>query len=68
MHAKSIFAPHGASPNISLPVARLWLRTTPTSRDVELAADLEQAHGNSPRAEILSWRAHDLRLGLEAAR
>ena len=39
-----------------------------TPRQLEHAADLEQAHGNAQRAELLSWQAHAIRSGAEASR
>lgn len=32
-----------------------------TARELEMAADIELAQGNSRRADLLSWRAHMIR-------
>ena len=46
---------------------RRWSQPPMTPRQLEHAADLEQAHGNAARASLLSWRAHELRVGAEVA-
>ena len=43
--------------------SRRWSQLPLTPRQLEHAADLEQAHGNARRAELLSWRAHQIRVG-----
>lgn len=40
---------------------RRWTEKPTTSREMQHLADLEAAHGNARRAELLSWRAHMLR-------
>lgn len=47
---------------------RLWSERPFTARELELAADVAQAHGNNVRASLLSWRAHQLRVEREARR
>ncbi len=41
---------------------RRWTEPPMTAREMEHAADLELAHGNARRADMLSWRAHCLRI------
>ena len=40
---------------------RRWSQPPITPRQLELVADIEMAHGNARRAEMLSWRAHQMR-------
>ena len=47
---------------------RRWSQIAMTPRQLEHAADLEQAHGDARRAELLSWHAHEIRCSAEAAR
>ncbi len=37
-----------------------------TPRELQLAADVEMARGNRQRAELLSWRAHQVRCEVSA--
>ena len=57
-----------ADPDLNPHFRRRWSQLPMTPRELEHAADLEQAHGNAARAALLSWRAHELRGCAEAAR
>ena len=57
-----------ADPELNPHFRRRWSQPLMTSRELEHAADLEQAYGNAARASLLSWRAHELRNDAEAAR
>ena len=37
-----------------------------TARELQLASDLELARGNTRRGELLSWRAHQVRVEVSA--
>ena len=57
-----------ADPELNPHFRRRWSQSPMTPRELEHAADVEQAHGNAARASLLSWRAHELRSGAEVAR
>ena len=57
-----------ADPDLNPHFRRRWSQPAMTPRQLEHAADLEQAHGNARRAELLSWHAHEIRNGAEAVR
>ena len=57
-----------ADPDFNPHFRRRWSQPPMTPRELEHAADLEQAHGNAMRASLLSWRAHELRAGAWVAR
>lgn len=42
------------------------LDRTLTARELQLASDLHVATGNTARAELLSWAAHDARAAVSA--
>ena len=56
-----------ADPDLNPHFRRRWSQAPMTPRELEHAADLEQAHGNARRAELLSWRAHQIRIGVDTA-
>ena len=37
-----------------------------TARELQLASDLELARGNTQRGEMLSWKAHQVRVEVPA--
>ena len=57
-----------ADPDLNPHFRRRWSQLPMTPRELEHAADLEQAHGNARRAELLSWQAHAIRCGAGASR
>ena len=57
-----------ADPDLNPHFRRRWSQLPMTPRELEHAADLEQAHGNPRRAELLSWQAHAIRSSAEATR
>ena len=57
-----------ADPDLNPHFRRRWSQLPMTPRELEHAADLEQAHGNERRAELLSWQAHAIRNSAGASR
>ena len=51
-----------ADPVFNRHFRRRWAERPMTAAELEFAADLEAAHGNARRAELLSWQAHAVRL------
>ena len=41
---------------------RRWSDRPMSPRDLEQAAEIEQAHGNKVRADLLAWAAHEMRV------
>ena len=57
-----------ADPDLNPHFRRRWSQPPMTARELEHAADLQQAVGNARRAELLSWAAHQMRSGSELCR
>ena len=50
-----------SDPSSNRQFRRRWTEPRMTSRELQHLADLEAAHGNARRAELLSWQAHLVR-------
>jgi hypothetical protein len=57
-----------SDPDLNRWFRRRWAAVPPTPRELQHAADLELAHGNARRADLLSWAAHQRRSGAEVGR
>ena len=63
MHSQSAYFSDQSDPDKNLRFWRRWSDNPMTARELEHAADLEAAHGNLQRADLLSWQAHLVRVG-----